>query len=153
MSPSTAVSARSLAMASECRTADPLGTRAVISRDAWLGSPTSCRTPFLHRTWPTSDVLWDRVVGIEDLGDQPVFDATVEGTHNYAANGIIIHNSIEQDSDVVMFIYRDAIYDREKVDDGDTELLVAKHRNGPTGTVHLTFIPRYAKFEDGAKNL
>ena len=101
----------------------------------------------------TSDVLWDRIVGIEDLGEQPVYDATVPGTHNYAANGIIIHNSIEQDSDVVMFIYRDALYDREKADDGDTELIVAKHRNGPIGTVHLTFLPRFAKFEDGAKNL
>ena len=61
--------------------------------------------------------------------------------------------SIEQDSDVVMFIYRDALYDREKADDGDTELIVAKHRNGPIGTVHLTFLPRFAKFEDGAKNI
>ena len=61
--------------------------------------------------------------------------------------------SIEQDSDVVMFIYRDALYDREKADDGDTELIVAKHRNGPIGTVHLTFLPRFAKFEDGAKNM
>ena len=60
---------------------------------------------------------------------------------------------IEQDSDVVMFIYRDALYDREKADDGDTELIVAKHRNGPIGTVHLTFLPRFAKFEDGAKNI
>ncbi len=108
----------------------------------------------LHlRDLATSDVLWDRIVAIEDLGEQPVYDATVPGTHNYAANGIIIHNSIEQDSDVVMFIYRDALYDREKADDGDTELIVAKHRNGPIGTVHLTFLPRFAKFEDGAKNL
>ena len=61
--------------------------------------------------------------------------------------------SLEQDADVVMFIYRDAIYDREKADDGDTELIVAKHRNGPIGTVHLTFLPRFAKFEDGAKDI
>jgi len=108
--------------------------------------------PFLHDL-ATSDVLWDRVVSITDLGERPVYDATVDGTHNYVADGVVIHNSLEQDADVVMFIYRDAIYDREKVDDGDTELLVAKHRNGPIGTVHLTFIPRYAKFEDGAKGL
>jgi replicative DNA helicase len=61
--------------------------------------------------------------------------------------------SLEQDSDVVMFIYRDALYDREKADDGDTELIVAKHRNGPTGTVHLTFLPRFARFEDGARRM
>jgi replicative DNA helicase len=108
--------------------------------------------PFLQDL-AESDVLWDRIVAIDDLGDHPVFDATVDGTHNYSANGIVIHNSIEQDADVVMFIYRDAIYDREKVDDGDTELIVAKHRNGPIGTVHLTFVPRFAKFESGARNL
>ncbi len=61
--------------------------------------------------------------------------------------------SLEQDSDVVMFIYRDALYDREKADDGDTELIVAKHRNGPIGTVHLTFLPRFARFEDGARKM
>jgi replicative DNA helicase len=58
--------------------------------------------------------------------------------------------AIEQDSDVVAFIYRKAMYDRDGVDDGDTELIVAKHRNGPTGTVHLTFMPRFAKFEEQA---
>ena len=52
-----------------------------------------------------------------------------------------------------MFIYRDALYDREKADDGETELIVAKHRNGPIGTAHLTFLARFAKFEDGAKNI
>lgn len=59
--------------------------------------------------------------------------------------------AVEQDADVVAFIYRDALYDREKVDDGSTELIVAKHRNGPTGVVHLTFIPRYARFESAAR--
>ena len=108
----------------------------------------------LHlRDLAESDVFWDRIVGIEDLGDLPVYDATVDGTHNYVANGIVIHNSLEQDADVVMFIYRDALYDREKADDGETELIVAKHRNGPIGTAHLTFLARFARFEDGAKNL
>jgi replicative DNA helicase len=58
--------------------------------------------------------------------------------------------SVEQDADVVAFIYRDALYDREKADDGSTELIVAKHRNGPVGVVHLTFIPRLARFESAA---
>ena len=60
---------------------------------------------------------------------------------------------IEQDADVVMFIYRDAMYDRRRRTTGTREIIVAKHRNGPTGTVHLTFLPRFAKFEDGAKNI
>ena len=150
--PEHGVTARSLAMRLGMSYCGSALYKSGISRARMARVAEIVTEPFLHDL-AASDVLWDRIVGIEDLGDQPVFDATVEGTHNYAANGIIIHNSIEQDSDVVMFIYRDAIYDREKVDDGDTELLVAKHRNGPTGTVHLTFIPRYAKFEDGVKNL
>lgn len=59
--------------------------------------------------------------------------------------------AIEQDSDVVMFIYRQALYDRDSTDDGATELIVAKHRQGPTSTVHLTFMPRFARFESGAR--
>jgi len=135
-----------------------LGKPIVLSRGAGVSRARMAEIagalpdPFLEDL-ATSDVLWDRVVGIEDLGEQPVYDATVDGTHNYMANGIVIHNSLEQDADVVMFIYRDALYDREKADDGETELIVAKHRNGPIGTAHLTFLARFAKFEDGAKNI
>ncbi len=45
----------------------------------------------------SSDIYWDRIVGIEPLGPQPVYDATVKGTHNFIADGLVSHNSIEQD--------------------------------------------------------
>ncbi len=48
-----------------------------------------------------SDVLWDEVVAIEPRGEAAVFDATVPGTHNFVANDVVVHNSIEQDADVV----------------------------------------------------
>ena len=56
--------------------------------------------------------------------------------------------SIEQDSDIVMFIYRDDYYNEESDQQGLAEVAVAKHRNGPTDGVKLSFLKRYAKFAD-----
>jgi replicative DNA helicase len=59
--------------------------------------------------------------------------------------------AIEQDSDIVMFIYRDEIYNSESSDRGTAEILVAKHRNGPTGVSKLSFVSNYARFGDLAR--
>ena len=59
--------------------------------------------------------------------------------------------SIEQDADVVMFIYRDEVYDPESPDRGKAEIIVAKHRNGPTGRVELAFLNHYTKFANIAR--
>lgn len=57
--------------------------------------------------------------------------------------------SIEQDADVVMFLYRDEYYNKEKsLYKGITELIVAKQRNGPIGTVPLAWLPQYTRFHD-----
>jgi replicative DNA helicase len=95
----------------------------------------------------TSDVLWDRVVAITPRGEEEVFDATVELTHNFLANGIVVHNSIEQDADVVMFIYRHEYYHPEDQErKGIAEVIVAKHRAGSTGPVEVTFQPEFTRF-------
>ena len=93
-----------------------------------------------------SDVYWDRIVSIEPEGVEEVYDLTVEGLHNFVAEDIVVHNSIEQDADVVMFIYRDEYYNRESERLGEADVIVAKHRNGPIGEVALTFLPKYPKF-------
>jgi replicative DNA helicase len=59
--------------------------------------------------------------------------------------------SIEQDSDVVMFIYRDEIYDPKPENAGQAEIIVAKHRSGPTGVVQLAFLPQYTRFANMAR--
>ena len=56
--------------------------------------------------------------------------------------------SIEQDADLVIFIYRDEYYNEESDQQGLAEVICAKHRNGPTGTEKLSFLKRYAKFAD-----
>jgi replicative DNA helicase len=93
-----------------------------------------------------SDVYWDRVVSIDPDGVEEVYDLTVEGLHNFVAEDIVVHNSIEQDADVVMFIYRDEYYNKESERLGEADVIVAKHRNGPIGEVALTFLPKYPKF-------
>ncbi|MCL2873356.1 MAG: replicative DNA helicase [Defluviitaleaceae bacterium] len=60
--------------------------------------------------------------------------------------------AIEQDADIVTFLYRDEYYNPENDDSrGKAELIIAKQRNGPTGTVHLTWLPHYTKFGSAAK--
>jgi replicative DNA helicase len=54
--------------------------------------------------------------------------------------------NIEQDADLVMFIYRDDYYNKESERPGEADLIISKHRNGPIGDVALTFMPRYPKF-------
>jgi replicative DNA helicase len=54
-----------------------------------------------------SDVYWDQITSIEPDGEEEVYDLSVPGLHNFIANNIIVHNSLEQDADIVMFIYRD----------------------------------------------
>src|ERR671939_38981 len=56
--------------------------------------------------------------------------------------------SIEQDADLVIFIYRDEYYNEESDQQGLAEVILAKHRNGPTDAVKLSFLKRYAKFAD-----
>ena len=59
--------------------------------------------------------------------------------------------AIEQDADVVGFLYRDDYYNQDSEDPGGAELILAKHRNGPVGTVRLVFLEHYPKFADRAR--
>ncbi|BAY28798.1 replicative DNA helicase [Nostoc carneum NIES-2107] len=102
-------------------------------------------------TLANSDVYWDEIVLIEFSGEEEVFDLTVPRLHNFVANNIIVHNSIEQDADLVIMLYRDDYYNNDSPDRGIAEVIVAKHRNGPTGTVKLLFDPQFTKFKNLAR--
>ena len=99
----------------------------------------------------TNDVFWDEIASVESIGERPVYDATVAGTHNFVANGISVHNSIEQDSDVVILLHREDAYEPESPRAGEADLIVAKHRNGPTATVTVAFQGHYSRFVDMAR--
>jgi replicative DNA helicase len=59
--------------------------------------------------------------------------------------------ALEQDADVVMFVYREDYYDKESEKKGEAEIIVEKHRNGPTDTINLAFLGQYTKFENLAR--
>jgi replicative DNA helicase len=97
-----------------------------------------------------SDILWDPIVSIEPAGTELVYDLTVGELHNFVVDDLLTHNSgaIEQEADIVTFLYRDAYYNKETSPEPDvTELIFAKHRNGRVGTVKLRFRPEHTLFQ------
>jgi replicative DNA helicase len=121
--------------------------KAAMSRDRATIVADACRSDKLALL-AISDVYWDAIVSIEPDGVEETYDLTVDGLHSFVADDIVVHNSLEQDSDLVAFIYRDEYYNDESPDQGLAEVILAKHRNGPTGLVKLSFLQRYAKFAD-----
>ena len=93
-----------------------------------------------------SDIYWDSIISITENDVEEVFDLTVPNLHNFVANDIIVHNSIEQDADLIMMIYRDEYYNPDSPDRGIAELLITKHRSGPTGVIKLLFKPEFTQF-------
>jgi replicative DNA helicase len=59
--------------------------------------------------------------------------------------------SLEQDADVVLFIYRDEVYNKDSADKGAAEIIIAKHRNGPTGMSQLAFLDHFTRFANMAR--
>ena len=100
-----------------------------------------------------SDVLWEEVRSVRKTGREQAYDITVEDVHNFAVDGVFTHNSgaIEQDADMVMFLYRDEYYNPDSDDKGIAEVIVGKHRNGPTGKVQLAWLEQYTKFASLAR--
>jgi replicative DNA helicase len=94
---------------------------------------------------PHPVLYWDEIISIEEVGEEDVYDATVPGVHNFIANDFIVHNSLEQDSDVVMFLFRRDYYDKHDKP-GLAELIVSKNRHGGVGDVTLAFRKEFGQF-------
>jgi replicative DNA helicase len=103
---------------------------------------------------PSVTIEYDRIVGIAPAGDEDVYDLTVPGPESWLADGIVSHNSgaLEQDSDVILFLYRAKVYKEDVPPDEENiaEVIIGKQRNGPIGTVKVVFLPQYARFENAA---
>ena len=109
------------------------------------------------RRCAASDLFWDRVTDLRTDGAEEVFDLTVPGPSSWLADGLVSHNSgaIEQDSDLILFIYREEMYAKANTPEekkGKAEIIIGKQRNGPMGVVDLAFLSRYTRFEDLARD-
>jgi len=120
-----------------------------VSRDTVAHWADKLANPVLTE-WAESDLLWESIRSIEPVGEEEVFDICVPGCANFLANGIVAHNSggIEQNADIVMFIYRDEVYNPNTERRGLADIILAKHRNGPTGVFSLRFEPQTTRFRD-----
>jgi replicative DNA helicase len=110
------------------------------------------------RLWAESDLFWDRVVEVSPDGSKEVFDLTVPGPASWLADGVVSHNSgaIEQDSDLILFVYREEMYAKEKTPQeakGVAEIIIGKNRSGPMRDVKLAFLSQFTRFEDLAQDL
>lgn len=91
-------------------------------------------------------ISWDKITQIRYEKLAPVYDLQVSKFSNYLTNHLILHNSIEQDADVVIMLYRDEYYNKDSVEKNIIEIIIAKHRNGPVGSTKLIFDPKYLRF-------
>ena len=125
----------------------------------WKHSPSR---PRLHRAaallddpdvhaLATSDIFWDTVVEITSIGERDVYDGTVPGTNNFVAQGISVHNSLEQDADMVILLNRPDAFDRDDPRGGEADFILAKHRNGPTKTVTVAHQLHLSRFTNMAR--
>jgi replicative DNA helicase len=126
----------------------------------WEHSPSR---PRLHRAaailndrelhdLATNDVHWDKIVGITSIGEHNVYDGTVSGTHNFVANLVNLHNSLEQDSDMVILLHRPDAFERDDPRGGEADLILGKHRNGPTKTITVAHQLHLSRFTNMAKS-
>jgi replicative DNA helicase len=99
----------------------------------------------------TNDVFWDKVVEIESLGEHDVFDGSVPGTNCFVAQGITAHNSLEQDADMVILLHRPDAFERDDPRGGEADLILGKHRNGPTKTITVAHQLHLSRFTNMAK--
>jgi replicative DNA helicase len=95
-----------------------------------------------------SSIYWDKIKKIDFIGEEMVYDLTIEKNANFAVQGFYAHNSIEQDADMVIMLYRDEYYNPDTPDRGIAEICITKHRNGPTGVVKLLFDPQFTRFRN-----
>jgi replicative DNA helicase len=99
----------------------------------------------------TSDIFWDKIVEITSIGAHDVYDGTVSDTRNFVANLVSLHNSLEQDADMVILLHRPDAFERDDPRGGEADLILGKHRNGPTKTITVAHQLHLSRFTNMAR--
>ena len=109
---------------------------------------TKLLIPFLFpkETQEICWLTWDKIIKINYFNVVPVYDFQITKSSNFLSNHIFIHNSIEQDADMVIMLYRDEYYNKNTLNKNIIEVIIAKHRNGPIGSTNLIFDAKYLRF-------
>lgn len=102
-------------------------------------------TNLKHRFIPKLSFIIIRTINL--LGYDLSYDLWVPDYNNYFINNSCVHNSIEQDADLVLMLYRDSYY-TENLNNDITEIIITKHRNGPIGSINLIFDPKTVTFNN-----
>ena len=95
-----------------------------------------------------TDIIFCIIKSIKYSSINLVYDLWFPYSKNFLCNSIIIHNSIEQDADVVLMLYREDYYAKQKKNHYISELILAKQRNGPTDSIKLIFDPKIVSFSN-----
>ena len=118
-------------------------------KNAVLAAQDDSRFKFIQKT--NSGVSETRNVGLAQAqGEYILFVDSDDLMADYAIDKLYF-SAIEQDADVVMFLYRDDYYNKDTEMKNIAEVIIAKQRNGPIGTINLVWLPDYTKFANMQK--
>ncbi len=90
----------------------------------------------------------DEIVSIKDIGEIDTYDFSIPETNCFVANGVLVHNSLEEAADLVFLLHWNYQYTKKEIEKNDYDILVAKNRNGKTGAHKLHYSPEYYKFSE-----
>jgi replicative DNA helicase len=129
------------------------GNHKILSKQGWIKlSQTFPQTSLYFiiekNLEKLSNYSFSLIKDISYAGLKKVFDNTIPFYHNYIFKNVVLHNSIEQDADIVIMLYRENYYTKLESETEETELIIAKHRNGPIGTAKIKFNSSITSFQN-----
>lgn len=107
---------------------------------------SNCNNSSSFKVYPSFTLL--KISNILPCQNEFVYDCWLPMTNNFLGNGYILHNSIEQDADLVLMLYREQYYSDNNEMQNIADINIAKHRNGPVGSIKLIFESNTASFSN-----